>query len=179
MSTTHDPSRPAHFWTNGDAARPEVHDRLAERAPTGALLLECAWEVCNQLGGIYQVLRSKSPTMVRRWRNRYLLVGPYVPAKAALEATSRYIARDLGKQNIRCNLISAGPLGSMAAKSIPGFSELASVWDTRAPLEWDLKDPEPAGRGVVAAIATVMPDPARIKAAADGVCLLLGVAWRP
>ena len=72
------------------------------------------------------------------------------PAKAALEATSRYVARDLGKQNIRCNLVSAGPLASMAAKSIPGFGELAAVWDDRSPLEWDLKDPEPAGRGVVA-----------------------------
>ena len=55
------------------------------------------------------------------------------PAKAALEATSRYMARDLGKQNIRCNLISAGPIGSMAAKSIPGFGELAAVWDDRSP----------------------------------------------
>ncbi|WP_156724377.1 enoyl-ACP reductase FabI [Streptomyces apocyni] len=79
------------------------------------------------------------------------------PAKAALEATSRYMARDLGKQNIRCNLISAGPLGSMAAKSIPGFSELASVWDDRAPLEWNLADPEPAGRGVVALLSDWFP----------------------
>jgi enoyl-[acyl-carrier protein] reductase I len=79
------------------------------------------------------------------------------PAKAALEATSRYMARDLGKQNIRCNLVSAGPIGSMAAKSIPGFSELASVWDNRAPLEWDLTDPEPAGRGVVALLSDWFP----------------------
>ncbi|MET7290329.1 enoyl-ACP reductase FabI [Streptomyces sp. NPDC005573] len=79
------------------------------------------------------------------------------PAKAALEATSRYIARDLGKQNIRCNLISAGPLGSMAAKSIPGFSDLAAVWDSRSPLEWDLKDPEPAGKGVVALLSDWFP----------------------
>ncbi|MET8503997.1 enoyl-ACP reductase FabI [Streptomyces sp. NPDC015232] len=79
------------------------------------------------------------------------------PAKAALEATSRYMARDLGKQNIRCNLVSAGPLGSMAAKSIPGFSELASVWDTRSPLAWDLSDPEPAGRGIVALLSDWFP----------------------
>ncbi len=79
------------------------------------------------------------------------------PAKAALEATSRYMARDLGKQNIRCNLVSAGPIGSMAAKSIPGFSELASVWDNRSPLEWDLKDPEPAGRGIVALLSDWFP----------------------
>ncbi|MEV6166341.1 enoyl-ACP reductase FabI [Streptomyces sp. NPDC052052] len=79
------------------------------------------------------------------------------PAKAALEATSRYLARDLGKDDIRCNLISAGPLGSMAAKSIPGFSGLAEVWDTRSPLAWDMADPEPAGRGIVALLSDFFP----------------------
>ncbi|MCZ4096140.1 enoyl-ACP reductase FabI [Streptomyces sp. SID13666] len=79
------------------------------------------------------------------------------PAKAALEATSRYLARDLGKQNVRCNLISAGPIGSMAAKSIPGFSELADVWNHRSPLEWDMSDPEPTGRGVVALLSDWFP----------------------
>lgn len=79
------------------------------------------------------------------------------PAKAALEATSRYLARDLGKQNVRCNLISAGPIGSMAAKSIPGFGELAKVWDERSPLAWDMADPEPAGRGVVALLSDFFP----------------------
>ncbi|WP_326795166.1 enoyl-ACP reductase FabI [Streptomyces sp. NBC_01808] len=79
------------------------------------------------------------------------------PAKAALEATSRYLARDLGKENVRCNLVSAGPIGSMAAKSIPGFSDLADVWNTRSPLEWDMADPEPAGRGVVALLSDWFP----------------------
>ncbi|MCZ7461124.1 enoyl-ACP reductase FabI [Streptomyces sp. WMMC940] len=79
------------------------------------------------------------------------------PAKAALEATSRYVARDLGKQNVRCNLISAGPLGSMAAKSIPGFSDLADVWNHRSPLEWDMSDPDPAGRGIVALLSDWFP----------------------
>jgi enoyl ACP reductase len=79
------------------------------------------------------------------------------PAKAALEATSRYLARDLGKENIRCNLISAGPIGSMAAKSIPGFSDLADVWNTRSPLEWDMADPDPAGRGIVALLSDWFP----------------------
>ncbi|RLV08129.1 enoyl-[acyl-carrier-protein] reductase FabI [Streptomyces griseocarneus] len=79
------------------------------------------------------------------------------PAKAALEATNRYMARDLGKQNIRCNLVSAGPIGSMAAKSIPGFSDLADVWNTRSPLEWDMSDPEPAGRGIVALLSDFFP----------------------
>ncbi|MGP3921889.1 enoyl-ACP reductase FabI [Streptomyces sp. 8N616] len=78
-------------------------------------------------------------------------------AKAALESTSRYLARDLGEKNIRCNLISAGPIKSMAAKSIPGFEELAEVWDTRAPLKWDLADPEPAARGVVALLSDWFP----------------------
>ncbi|GAA2508940.1 enoyl-ACP reductase FabI [Streptomyces gobitricini] len=79
------------------------------------------------------------------------------PAKAALEATSRYVARDLGKQNVRCNLISAGPLRSMAAKSIPGFTDLAKVWDERSPLEWDMTDPEPTGRGIVALLSDFFP----------------------
>ncbi|BFP56149.1 enoyl-ACP reductase FabI [Streptomyces sp. CMC78] len=79
------------------------------------------------------------------------------PAKAALEATSRYLARDLGKDGLRCNLISAGPIGSMAAKSIPGFSELADVWNHRAPLAWDMSDPEPAGRGIVALLSDFFP----------------------
>ncbi|MFJ6511082.1 enoyl-ACP reductase FabI [Streptomyces sp. NPDC091406] len=79
------------------------------------------------------------------------------PAKAALEATSRYLARDLGKDGLRCNLISAGPLRSMAAKSIPGFDELADVWSTRAPLAWDMNDPEPAGRSIVALLSDFFP----------------------
>jgi enoyl ACP reductase len=79
------------------------------------------------------------------------------PAKAALEATSRYLARDLGKQNIRCNLVSAGPIKSMAAKSIPGFDQLADTWNVRSPLSWDVTDPEPAGRGVVALLSDWFP----------------------
>ncbi|QEU95273.1 enoyl-ACP reductase FabI [Streptomyces kanamyceticus] len=79
------------------------------------------------------------------------------PAKAALEATSRYLARDLGKEDIRCNLISAGPIGSMAAKSIPGFADLADIWNSRSPLEWNMADPEPAGRGIVALLSDFFP----------------------
>jgi enoyl-[acyl-carrier protein] reductase I len=45
----------------------------------------------------------------------------------------------------------------MAAKSIPGFSELASVWDNRSPLEWDLNDPEPAGKAIVALLSDWFP----------------------
>jgi enoyl-[acyl-carrier protein] reductase I len=79
------------------------------------------------------------------------------PAKAALEATSRYLARDLGKQDVRCNLVSAGPLKSMAAKSIPGFDTLADTWNVRSPLPWDVTDFEPAGRGVVALLSDWFP----------------------
>ncbi|AUG80329.1 enoyl-ACP reductase [Kitasatospora sp. MMS16-BH015] len=79
------------------------------------------------------------------------------PAKAALESTSRYLARHLGDRDIRCNLISAGPLGSMAAKSIPGFDKLAETWEHRSPLKWDLTDPEPAARGVVALLSDWFP----------------------
>ncbi|MEU5421175.1 enoyl-ACP reductase FabI [Streptomyces sp. NPDC001407] len=78
-------------------------------------------------------------------------------AKAALESTNRYLARDLGPQGIRCNLVSAGPLKSMAAKSIPGFEELADVWNHRAPIGWDLADPEPAGRGIVGLLSDFFP----------------------
>ncbi|MEV8479938.1 enoyl-ACP reductase FabI [Streptomyces sp. NPDC051173] len=78
-------------------------------------------------------------------------------AKAALESTNRYLARDLGPKGIRFNLVSAGPLKSMAAKSIPGFEELADVWNHRAPIGWDLSDPEPTGRGVVGLLSDFFP----------------------
>jgi glycogen(starch) synthase len=54
-------------------------------APADAFLFEIAWEVCNQVGGIYQVVRSKVPLMVGRWRERYCLIGPFVEGKAQLE----------------------------------------------------------------------------------------------
>lgn len=69
-------------------------------------------------------------------------------AKAALESISRYLARDLGPDGIRVNLVSAGPLRTMAAKGIPGFEILAEAWGRRAPLGWDLKDPLPTARTV-------------------------------
>ena len=62
-------------------------------------------------------------------------------AKAALESVSRYLARDLGAQGIRVNLISAGPLGTVAARGIPGFEKLATLWEQQAPLGWEIDDP--------------------------------------
>jgi enoyl-[acyl-carrier protein] reductase I len=64
-------------------------------------------------------------------------------AKAALEATSRYLARDLGAQGVRANLVSAGPLATVAASGIPGFEQLAGAWRAQAPLGWDTGDPAP------------------------------------
>lgn len=64
-------------------------------------------------------------------------------AKAALEATSRYMARDLGARGVRVNLVSAGPLGTIAARGIPGFRELATAWERQAPLGWDTADAKP------------------------------------
>ncbi|WP_405903429.1 enoyl-ACP reductase FabI [Streptomyces sp. NBC_00656] len=78
-------------------------------------------------------------------------------AKAALESTSRYVARDLGPRGIRCNLVAAGPVKTMAAKSIPGFETFREVWNTRSPIGWDLSDPEPAARGVVALLSDWFP----------------------
>jgi len=77
--------------------------------------------------------------------------------KAAFESTSRYLARDLGPRRVRCNLVSAGPLRTTAAKSIPGFEQFESSWDTRAPLGWDVNDPGPAARGCVALLSDWFP----------------------
>jgi enoyl ACP reductase len=78
-------------------------------------------------------------------------------AKAGLESTSRYLARDLGPQGIRVNLVSAGPLKTLAAKAIPGFEELESMWSDRAPLGWDEKDSEPTAKAVVALLSDFFP----------------------
>ena len=78
-------------------------------------------------------------------------------AKAALESTSRYLARDLGPHGIRCNLVSAGPLRTLAAKAIPGFEELESLWTTRAPLGWDNTDHAPTAKAVCALLSDLFP----------------------
>lgn len=78
-------------------------------------------------------------------------------AKAALESTTRYLARDLGKENIRVNLVAAGPIRTMAAKSIPGFAEFEKVWNERACLSWDISDPVPAAQAAVALLSDWFP----------------------
>jgi enoyl-[acyl-carrier protein] reductase I len=78
-------------------------------------------------------------------------------AKAGLESCSRYLARDLGKHGIRVNLVAAGPLRTMAAKSIPGVDELADGWAAKAPLGWDLVDTVPAAKACVALLSDWFP----------------------
>jgi enoyl ACP reductase len=78
-------------------------------------------------------------------------------SKAAFESVSRYLARELGPRGVRVNLVAAGPIRSMAAKSIPGFENFEAVWDQRAPLGWDVKDAEPVAKAVVALLSDWFP----------------------
>jgi enoyl-[acyl-carrier protein] reductase I len=78
-------------------------------------------------------------------------------AKAALESANRYLARALGPQGIRCNLVAAGPVRTMAAKSIPGFALFEDTWDSRAPLGWDVNDNGAVARSCVALLSDWFP----------------------
>src|SRR6476646_6028132 len=78
-------------------------------------------------------------------------------AKAAFESTARYLARELGPRRIRVNLVAAGPLRTLAARSIPGFDQFESVWNERAPLGWDIRNTEPAAKAVVALLSAWFP----------------------
>ena len=69
-------------------------------------------------------------------------------AKAALESVTRYLVRDLGPRGIRVNAVAAGPLQTVAAKSIPGFSRFEDAWSERSPLPWDVTDPVPVAKMV-------------------------------
>lgn len=78
-------------------------------------------------------------------------------AKAALESVNRYLARELGPRGVRCNLVAAGPVKTVAAKSIPAFSAFEDVWDTRAPLGWDVTDSSPVAKACVALLSDWFP----------------------
>jgi enoyl ACP reductase len=78
-------------------------------------------------------------------------------AKAAFESTARYLARDLGSSGVRVNLVAAGPIRTMAAKSIPGFEQFEAMWQNRAPLGWDVNDPVPAAQAAVALLSDWFP----------------------
>ncbi len=78
-------------------------------------------------------------------------------AKAAFESTARYLARDLGAHGVRVNLVSAGPLRTTAASAIPGFDAFEDTWSQRAPLGWDVTDPEPTARTCCALLSDWTP----------------------
>src|SRR6185436_4748716 len=78
-------------------------------------------------------------------------------AKSALQSVSRYLAKELGPRGIRSNLVAAGPVRTMAAKSIPGFSKFEDIWDERAPLGWQITDPEPVAKACVALLSDWFP----------------------
>jgi enoyl-[acyl-carrier protein] reductase I len=78
-------------------------------------------------------------------------------AKAGLESANRYLALHLGPKGIRANLVSAGPLRTMAAKSIPGFEQFEDAWTSRAPIGWSLTDQEPAARACLALLSDWFP----------------------
>ena len=78
-------------------------------------------------------------------------------AKAALESTARYLARDLGPHNVRVNLVSAGPIRSVAARGIPGFDVMEGAWGGRAPLGWDTRDTTPVAKACIALLSDWFP----------------------
>jgi len=78
-------------------------------------------------------------------------------AKSALQSVSRYLAKEVGPQGIRSNLVAAGPIKTMAAKSIPGFALFEDTWDVRAPLGWDVGDSEPVAKACIALLSDWFP----------------------
>ncbi|GAB3983579.1 enoyl-ACP reductase FabI [Plantactinospora veratri] len=97
-------------------------------------------------------------------------------AKAGLESASRYLALHLGPKGIRSNLVSAGPLRTMAAKSIPGFEQFEEAWADRAPLGWALTDQEPAARACLALLSDWFPATTGEIVHVDGGYHALGAA---
>ncbi|MBN9621225.1 MAG: SDR family oxidoreductase, partial [Actinobacteria bacterium] len=96
-------------------------------------------------------------------------------AKAGLESASRYLARELGPRHIRVNLVAAGPIRTMAAKSIPGFSTFEDAWDGRAPLGWDNTDAEPVARTTLALLSDWFPSTTGELVHVDGGFHAMGV----
>lgn len=96
-------------------------------------------------------------------------------AKAGLESANRYLARDLGPHGVRANLVAAGPLRTMAAKSIPGFAKFEDAWAERAPLGWDIRDPEPVARTCVALLSDWFPKTTGSIVYVDGGFSAVGV----
>jgi len=96
-------------------------------------------------------------------------------AKATLESVNRYLARELGEHGVRVNLVSAGPLKTMAAKSIPGFADLEGGWDARAPLGWDAEDVTPVAKTICAVLSDWLPSTTGSMIMVDGGVHALGL----
>jgi enoyl-[acyl-carrier protein] reductase I len=97
-------------------------------------------------------------------------------SKAALVAVVRYLARDLGRYQVRVNAVSAGPVRTIAARGVPGFDTIQDSWNRRAPLGWDTTDPTPVGRTVCALLSDYMPATTGEVVHADGGHHAMGVA---
>jgi meromycolic acid enoyl-[acyl-carrier-protein] reductase len=123
---------------------------------------ESALEAFRTSAFSYKALAAALAPMLERAENGGAVVGLDFDAsvawpvydwagvsKAALESISRYVARDLGPRGVRSNLVSAGPLRTVAAGSIAGFDALADSWPSQAPLGWDLEDPGPVADAVL------------------------------
>ena len=95
-------------------------------------------------------------------------------AKAALESVTRYVARELGPHGVRANLVAAGPLRTMAARSIPGFADIGETWNARAPLGWDADNASPVARTVCALLSSWLPATTGSIVYADGGVHMLG-----
>jgi len=96
-------------------------------------------------------------------------------SKSTLESVTRYLARDLGPRQIRVNLVAAGPVKTMAARSIPGFAAFEDAWDGRAPLGWDVTDPVPVAKTVCAVLSDWLPVTTGSMVMADGGFHAIGV----
>jgi meromycolic acid enoyl-[acyl-carrier-protein] reductase len=96
-------------------------------------------------------------------------------AKAGLESACRYLARDLGPHGVRVNLVAAGPIRTMAARSVPGFEQFEDVWDSRAPLGWDVRDAEPVAKACVALLSDWFPSTTGTIVHVDGGFRAVGV----
>jgi enoyl-[acyl-carrier protein] reductase I len=100
-------------------------------------------------------------------------------SKAALRMVTRYLARELGPGRVRVNLVSAGPLRTVASGGVPHFGALADAWTAQAPLGWDAGDPEP----VADAVCLLLSDLARAMTGeivyADGGVHAMGALQAP
>jgi enoyl-[acyl-carrier protein] reductase I len=100
-------------------------------------------------------------------------------AKAGLEGVVRYLARYLGPQGIRVNAVAAGPLPTVASKSIPGFSNFEDAWTKQAPLGWDATDGEAVARMVTVLLSDWAPKTTGEMIHVDGGYHAMGAELQP